>query len=209
MKCCIILASPRPKGNTAALLAPFKDELTKLGHEYVEFSIYNKEIHSCIACRTCQDIYDGFGCVFKDDLLEIFDAVLASDCMILASPIYSWYCTPPMKALLDRFVYIMNKYYGEKRAGSLWKGKHSAIFTTCGYEIDKAADLFEEGMKRYSKHSRLLYAGMFAARDMGYKSDFVTESKLEGAREFARALHSRLSGPVDAQTPPIAVHIHG
>jgi len=34
------------------------------------------------------------------------------DLLVLASPIYSWYCSPPMKAVLDRLVYGMNKYYG-------------------------------------------------------------------------------------------------
>lgn len=43
---------------------------------------------------------------------EIFNCILSSDLIILASPIYSWYCTPPMKAALDRLVYGMNKFYG-------------------------------------------------------------------------------------------------
>ncbi len=44
----------------------------------------------------------------------IFDKVRAT-LIVLATPIYSWYCTPPMKALLDRLVYGMDKYYGAQR----------------------------------------------------------------------------------------------
>ena len=36
-------------------------------------------------------------------------AVLACDLLVLATPIYSWFCTPPMKTALDRLVYGMNK----------------------------------------------------------------------------------------------------
>ncbi|SBV99944.1 hypothetical protein KL86DPRO_11696 [uncultured delta proteobacterium] len=76
---------------------------------------------------------------------------------MMATPIYSWFCTPPLKSLLDRLVYGMNKYYGEKKGPALWAGKEAAIITTCGYRPEHGADLFEEGMKRYCKHSQLLY----------------------------------------------------
>ena len=46
---------------------------------------------------------------------EIFDAILESDMIILATPIYSWFCTPPMKALMDRLIYAGCKYYGEEK----------------------------------------------------------------------------------------------
>ncbi|GAA0180913.1 hypothetical protein SH2C18_35250 [Clostridium sediminicola] len=52
-----------------------------------------------------------------------------SDVIILATPIYSWYCTPPMKALLDGLVYGMNKYYGDEKRPSLWNGKRLGIIT--------------------------------------------------------------------------------
>ena len=54
---------------------------------------------------------------------EIFRRVLACEVLVLATPIYSWYCTPPMKAVLDRLVYGMNKYYGEKKAPPCGRGR--------------------------------------------------------------------------------------
>lgn len=66
-------------------------------------------------------------------MAELARQVLESDLLVLATPIYSWYCTPPMKAALDRLVYGMNKYYGERRGPSLWAGKRLALITTCGY----------------------------------------------------------------------------
>lgn len=112
--------------------------------------------------------------------------------LILATPIYSWSCTAPMKALLDRLVYGMNKYYGDEKGPALWKGKSVAMITTCGYPPEKGADLFEESMKRYCKHSQLVYEGMLSERDLGYKSVFKSDDKTERARAFARDLVCRV-----------------
>lgn len=82
-----------------------------------------------------------------------------------------------MKSLLDRLVYGMNKYYGDEKGPSLWAGKKLAVITTCGYRPEKGANLFEEAIKRYCKHSQLNYVGMIAERDLGYKSIFVPDDK--------------------------------
>ena len=188
MKFSILMGSPRKNGNTQALLAPFIDELKALGHEMDLYWLIDMDIKDCVACRTCQRDWSVFGCKFNDDMQQIFDSVIASDSIVLASPIYSWYCTAPMKAALDRLVYGMNKYYGEEKGPSIWAGKHLSIITTCGYRPDKGADLFEEGIKRYCKHSALIYDGMLAERDLGYKTVFMNDEKVRHAKEFAHFL---------------------
>lgn len=193
MKYCILMGSPRKTGNTISITKPFMEELKKKGHEAELIWLYDKEIHPCKACRVCQIDWSIFGCQHLDDMQDIFDSVLASDVIVFATPIYSWYCTPPMKSLLDRLVYGMNKFYGEKKGPSLWAGKHTAVIATCGYQLEKGADLFEEGIRRYSKHSQLLYEGMLAERDLGYTTEFIDDLKKEHAREFARDLMNRLA----------------
>lgn len=207
VKVCILSASPRPKGNTASLLAPFEKELAGAGAACAEINLFKKDIKPCLACRACQDVLDGFGCPLGDDMEEVFEAVLAADCLVLSSPIYAWSCTPPLKAALDRLVYTLNKYYGRERGGALGKGKHCAFFTTCGYDINYAVDPFVESLRRYSKHCRMHFAGVFAARDFGYKAQFVTESKLAGAREFARQLAARLKEPEGPAAAPLEVFV--
>ena len=100
-----------------------------------------------------------------------------SDVIVLATPIYSWYCTAPMKALLDRCVYGFNKYYGDEVGPALWAGKKVAVFTTCGYKPEHGADLFAEGVRRYCKHSRLRYAGLFAERHLDIRPYSWTKEK--------------------------------
>jgi multimeric flavodoxin WrbA len=188
MKYLILMGSPRKNGNTFALLQPFTEELHKLNMKTDAVWLHDKNIESCTACRTCQKDMTGFGCRFSDDVCEIFDKILESDVIVLATPIYSWYCTPPMKALLDRLVYGMNKFYGDVKGPALWEGKRVALVTTCGYRPEKGADLWEEGIRRYCKHSRLHYIGMLAERHLNYSTDFMDGEKEQRAREFARNL---------------------
>ncbi|MDU2065369.1 MAG: flavodoxin family protein [Sporomusaceae bacterium] len=190
MKVCILMGSPRKNGNTIALLEPFMAELEQNQVEHTLTWLHETQIEPCIACRICQKDWEIFGCHYKDDVQEIFDNILACDVIVLATPIYSWYCTPPMKALLDRLVYGMNKYYGDKVGPALWSGKQLAIIATCGYRPEKGADLFEEGIKRYCKHSQLQYIGMLAERDLGYQSVFMNEEKAQHSRQFAQKMIS-------------------
>lgn len=186
MKCVILMGSPRKAGNTHTLLQPFMEELSAAGTEYELIWLHDKKILPCIACRACQSDWSIFGCRYEDDVQEIFVKILAADTIILATPIYSWYCTPPMKAMLDRLVYGMNKYYGNEKGPALWAGKQIALVTTCGYRPDNGADLFEAGMKRYAKHSQLTYLGMLCERDFGYKHFFMDDEKEFHARAFAQ-----------------------
>ena len=188
MKICVLMGSPRKNGNTAAILEPFCEELRLCGAEVETVWLYDKEIRPCVACRECQKDWTVFGCTQEDGGQELFEKVLACDLLVLATPIYVWYCTPPMKALLDRMVYVMNKYYGEKRGPSLWKGKGVALLETCGYPPEKGSDLFEEGMRRYCRHSGLRYLGSHVEHHLGYHTVFMDEEKAERSRAFARTL---------------------
>ena len=193
MKYCILFASPRAHGNTAAIMQPFGEQLETDGHAVNIISLYGKKIDPCYACRACQRDLTQTGCIRKDDMATIAEQILASDCLVTATPIYGWYCTAPMKATLDRLIYMMCKFYGETKGPALWEGKAFAILTTCGYPPDKGADVFAMGMKRYCKHCHLRYAGMYAAHDPGYNSIFITEEKLQEARDFAKNLEKFLT----------------
>lgn len=188
MRFCILMGSPRKNGNTAALLEPFIKTLEKNKVDYDYIWLYDKKIKPCIACRACQEDWTIFGCPFADDVQEIFGKIFLADMIVLATPIYSWYCTAPMKALLDRLVYGMNKYYGEEIGPSLWAGKFLSIVSTCGYSVESGTDIFEEGIRRYCKHSKLKYLSMLAKRHASYKKAFMDEEKVNAAEKFAQQL---------------------
>ena len=187
-KVCVLHGALRADGNTENLLMPFMDEIEKEGAICRMIKLSDSKILPCTACRECQKNPESFGCSQDDDMQKIFDEVMECDLLLLATPVYSWYCTPPMKAALDRLVYGMNKYYGGDKPFSLWKGKSAALLTTCGYTPEKGADLLDEGLRRYCRHSGLKYLGMLAERHMGYDTVFMDEEKEKHSRQFARRL---------------------
>ena len=187
-KVCILKGSPRPEGNTNSLLKPVISELTRADAECEEFNLYDMDIRPCLACRGCQGDWSAPACVLNDDMGGIFSSMLSSELILLATPIYVWYCTAPMKACLDRAAYALNKYYGDEKGPSLWAGKKIALISTCGYRPEKGADLLEEGLKRYCKHSGLQYLGKIAERHLGYNVEFMDAEKEQRARNFGRRL---------------------
>lgn len=195
MNCCILMGSPREDGNTIMLTKPFMRELERKGCQCRLIWLSHKTIGFCTACRSCQGDWTKVSCCQKDDMEDIFREVLACDLLVLATPVYSWYCTPPMKAALDRLVYGMNKYYGQEKGPSLWAGKKLALITTCGYRPEQGADLWETGMKRYCRHSRLIYMGMLVERHLGYQTVFMDEEKERHAVHFADRLVESLKKP--------------
>jgi multimeric flavodoxin WrbA len=128
----------------------------------------------------------------------IFDSVLSCDCLVFASPVYSWYCTPSLKAVMDRLVYSMNKYYGDTEGPCLWEGKCLALVTTCGYDLEHGAGVLEEGLRRYAVHSRLTYLGKLAVRDIDGIQSFTNEAAVSAARDFARTVFQAVKGKLSA-----------
>ena len=194
-KILIVTASPRKNGNTNSLVKAFAkglDEGNEVTYEVVD--LYDLDIKPCLACRCCQTDWDEYFCMQDDDLTNgLFDQIMGADLIVLATPIYAWYCTAPMKALLDRCVYALNKYYddvtgthGGNRGPALWAGKKVALITTCGYKPEVGADLLEEGLRRYCKHSQLEYIGSLVERHMGYRIEFMDDEKADHARTFAK-----------------------
>lgn len=194
MKFCVLMGSPRLDGNTAALLAPFLEECGAMEVETQVISLYDREINPCWGCASCQNVQDGPGCVQDDGFEEIFQAMAECDVIVLATPIYAFFCTAPMKALLDRAIYAGTKNYGAVKGVKLLEGKRLAAIVTCGYSPEKGADLWEEGIKRFCRHGGLEYMGIFCRRDRGGAEPFLNEERERAVRDFAQAIRMSVRG---------------
>lgn len=182
MNVLILMGSPRLHGNTAELCKPFMEELKTSGAEVRYVTLSDKQINPCRGCYTCQNVAGAYGCCQADEMPV--DDILWADLMVLATPIYAWYCAAPMKNVLDRH-YGFNKFYGSAE-GSLWAGKKVAILATHGYDGAYATDPFEMGVQRLCKHSGLKYMGLYSVRDEDNLASFQTPEAVSGAKEFAR-----------------------
>ena len=184
MKVLILMGSPRLRGNTAELCKYFIDELRVQKTEVKYIELEKMTINPCRECYVCQDVARESGCAQIVDMVEIANEILWADLIVLATPIFSWYCTAKMKAVLDRH-YGFNKYYGNAE-GCLWEGKKVGIIATHGYDGDYATEPFETGVKRLCVHSNLKYVGMYSVQDNDNLTSFQTEEAIVGAKAFAR-----------------------
>lgn len=190
MKVLILMGSPRLKGNTAELVKPFISELEACGASVRYVTVADKNIHACRGCYACQNVQGEYGCVQHDDMYSIVEDILWTDCIVLATPIYSWYCPTNLKSVLDRH-YGLNKFYGSA-TGSLWAGKSVGVIATHGYEGAYATEPFETGVIRLCAHSNLKYVGMISERDEDDLKSFQTPTAINKAREFARVIMERV-----------------
>ena len=186
MNVLVLMGSPRLHGNTAELCKYFMAELQtqKVEVEYIELE--KMQINPCKECYACQDVTGEYGCAQKDDMTQVAAKILWADVIVLATPIFSWYCTAKMKAFLDRH-YGFNKYYGSAE-GCLWEGKSVGIIATHGYEGDYATGPFETGIQRLCIHSNLKYVGMYSVQDNDNLASFQTPEANAGVKAFAQKI---------------------
>ena len=184
MNVLVLMGSPRARSNTAELCKPFIEELTENGAAVRYVTLADKTINPCKGCYACQQVEGSYGCVQHDDMYAVVEDIQWSDLIVLATPIYAWFCPAGMKAVLDRH-YGLNKYYGRAK-GSLWAGKRVAIIGTHGYEGDYATSPFETAVQRLCKHSGLEYAGLYSVEDEDDLASFQTEDAINGAKAFAK-----------------------
>ena len=64
-------------------------------------NVAHKNIRGCMACEYCRNKEKGI-CAQKDDMLEIYPAILSSDMIVFASPIYYFTLSAQLQAVIHR-----------------------------------------------------------------------------------------------------------
>lgn len=97
----VVLHGQSHKGSTYHLAKLFCD---KLGGEVTEFFLPRDFGAFCVGCSQCFSKSEQL-CPHADQLWPITEALDAADVIVLASPVYVYHVTGPMKALLDHYGY--------------------------------------------------------------------------------------------------------
>lgn len=97
----ILNGSPRPKGNTAALVASFTEGAISAGNSVTRFDLSPMNIKPCIGCMKGGQ-NPSSPCVQKDDMERIYPVFSRADIVVLASPLYYWTVTGLLKIAFDR-----------------------------------------------------------------------------------------------------------
>ena len=95
-----ISGSPRD-GATAFAVRAALDFAQSSGEIETDFiSLRGKDIKFCIHCDYC--VRKQQGCVFQDDVAEMYPSMEAADAWILGTPVYQGTISAQLKAVLDR-----------------------------------------------------------------------------------------------------------
>ena len=102
MKILVLNGSPRPQGDTAKMVAVFRETAESAGHDVAVINVCRKNIKGCLACEYCHGKGHGV-CVQKDDMQEIYAELKDTQMLVLASPIYYHGISGQLKCTVDRF----------------------------------------------------------------------------------------------------------
>lgn len=77
----LYISGSNRKQNCYKVLTDLKSEEDKL------ISLADKSINYCLGCSACMDELEGY-CIIEDDMQEIYEGILKSDKIIIATPVY-------------------------------------------------------------------------------------------------------------------------
>ncbi|MBU0595762.1 flavodoxin family protein [Candidatus Bipolaricaulota bacterium] len=153
MNLVTIFGGPRKKGNTATVLGWVEEAARANGHDVVRFNLNELEFRGCQACFACAGSMDAPGCVLPDDARAVFDAMVAADAIVYASPLYMWGVAGPLKAFLDRSTCLVKDFMGPNYK-SLVGGKPAALVMTCMGPLEHNADLIGPQFTRFASYAK-------------------------------------------------------
>lgn len=116
MKIAVLKGSPHKNGSSNMLAAEMMRGSEENGHDIVELDVARMDIHPCIGCGKC-----GMNgpCVFDDDNAQVRDALLASDMVVLVTPIYYFGMSAQLKIAIDRFYSYTTRLSGKRLKAAL------------------------------------------------------------------------------------------
>ena len=100
MNILILSGSPRKGGNTDLLVEAFVKGASP-NHCVEVVSVHDYKVNPCMGCNACFKS-DSQSCVQKDDMAGIYEKMLVSDMLVIASPVYFYGLSAQLKAVIDR-----------------------------------------------------------------------------------------------------------
>jgi multimeric flavodoxin WrbA len=101
-KILVLSGSPRKGGNSDLLCDEFIRGAAECGHTTDKVNVTDCKIDYCRACYYCKN-HNG-KCAIKDDMGILFEKMLVSDVIVLASPVYFYSINAQLKTVIDRAV---------------------------------------------------------------------------------------------------------
>ncbi len=155
MKMMIINASPRRDRNTAYLLHAVEDGAMAAGAETEYIDLYDFEPSGCHSCLVCKrKDAERCKCYWPDDISFLIDQILASDKLVLGSPIYFSEPTAGYRALFERLAFCCLSYDGGE---PYFKGKVDLGFV---YTMNGPQSYYETALRPGLSTTENILAGL-------------------------------------------------
>lgn len=172
MNILILNGSPRPNGNTTAMVAAFSDGAKQSGHKVNIVNVCQKKIAGCLACEYCHTKGNGT-CIQKDDMQEVYPLLEEAEMIVLASPIYYHSFSGQLQCAINR-IYALDKPKNLKKAALILNSGSDHVYCGAIYEYQNS----------FLNYLNLEDMGIFSAYDKQNKS----AEKLNELREFGKTL---------------------
>ncbi len=201
MKVIAFNGSPKmDKGNTALILDPFLDGLRDTGAEVELFYTKKLNINPCQGEFNCWLKTPG-KCHQDDDMQMLHPKLRAADVWVMASPVYVWGVTGPLKNLMDRiiplaepFIYMREGHCSHPLRSGTTRAK-LVLVSNCGFwEMDNFDPLLAQ-MRMLCKVIGYEFAGallrpagplLAGMLEMGAPVRDVLEAAREAGRQLGR-----------------------
>ena len=129
MKIVVLNGSPRANGNTAAMVAAFKEGALEKGHDVEVVNVAHKKIGGCLGCDYCRTKGEG-KCIQQDDMPPILESLRSADMLVLASPVYYWTLSAQLQATIHRF-YASGKLLNLQKSAMLLSSGSDGVYDAC------------------------------------------------------------------------------
>ena len=194
IKIVAVYGSPRRQCNTATLLQKAVEGARDGGAEVEEIVLRDLKMSPCLEIYGCKNAGE---CRLKDDFQTARDQILASQGLMLASPVFFYTVSAHTKILMDRFQSLwVKKYWIDKTPKGQPATQRKGLFISVG--ATKGKKLFD-GILLSLKYffdvidmklwKALLYRGLDFEDDVLKVPAYLDEA-YEAGKEFAKALTS-------------------
>lgn len=140
MKIIVFNGSPRPQGNTAAMVEAFARGAGESGHEVTVVDVCRKKIAGCLACEYCHSKGNG-KCIQQDDMQEIYPLLDEAEMIVLASPVYYHGFTGQLQCAINR-IYALDKPKHLKKAALILSSGSDHVYGNCPETSGSASPVF-------------------------------------------------------------------
>ena len=151
MKILVLNGSPRANGNTAKMVAAFREGAEDAGSSVTVIEVCKKRIGGCMACEYCHT-KGGGKCIQQDDMQEVYPLLEEAEMIVLASPIYYHSFSGQLQCAINR-IYALDKPKKLRKA---------ALILSSGSDLVYSGAIFEY-QNSFLQYLHLEDCGMFAA----------------------------------------------